>query len=532
MIFDSWLQNNSNIVTVAGVAIIICVVTYFVIYDIYWKKRRHIDETIGKLNVFFNRILENQQKSSVDRFFKEELQKSESKKYQRLLLLFKNSLVEYVEDGSDIQKYCNSKCAEDFFNEHSLAGELLDNRPIVPSILTGLGVLGTFIGLVIMLYEMQDISLTSGGMSVSDDGAGNAASAFGFNDPLRILGGAWTAFFTSIAGIIASIVSNCAFKVQSSRVVEAISDLQFKIDNIFPPNISNDNALLKLGVRENSVQWCIKTMEKSIVESLKQTSRESAVLLADSITKYIADVNREAQQEAINQMARVLGSALNRYTEELKKSAEEFERITTNVSVIVKDSYDRMAAKFEEMTDGTLSSIGSISSDIRTWSELSVKLGESGSDICSRLDEIIDRTSDSLKQCSEVYASMEGIQKNMANNLISLQKRSDDNQVYMDKFMEQSSKLHEIFALLENNQKMMQQVVSEMKDFAPEIDVSLKENLREYTRNVNNLTRELAEKWKDTYVERAKHYEDVASKTMDYVTRAFKVMSDIHDDRE
>ena len=95
-----------------------------------------------------------------------------------------------------------------------------------------------------------------------------------------------------------------------------------------------------------------------------------------------------------------------------------------------------------------------------------------------------------------------------------------------------SSKLHEIFALLENNQKMMQQVVSEMKDFAPEIDVSLKENLREYTRNVNNLTRELAEKWKDTYVERAKHYEDVASKTMDYVTRAFKVMSDIHDDRE
>ena len=531
MIFDGLLENNSYLIAGAGILVIIIVAGYF-IGDIHFKKRRHIDETIYKLDVFFNNILKDQQKSSVDRLFRDELQKSESRKYQRHLLLFKNSLVEYMEDGSDIQKYCNSKCAEDFFNEHSLAGEMLDNRPIVPSILTGLGVLGTFIGLVIMLYEMQDLTLISGASQIAGEGAGTPASGCGFSDPLRILSGAWMAFFTSIAGITASILCNWDFKSQSSGVVEAINDLQFKIDSIFPPNISSDNALLKLGVRENSVQWCIKSMEKSIVESLKQTSRESATLLAESITRYIADVNREAQQEAINQMAKVLGNALNRYTEELKKSAGEFERITTNVSIIVKDSYDRMAGKFEEMTNGTLSSIGSISSDIRTWSELSVKLGESGSDICSRLDEIIDRTSDSLKQCSEVYASMEGIQRKMADNLISLQKRSDDNQVYMDKFMEQSSKLHEIFALLENNQKMMQQVVGEMKDFAPEIDVSLKENLREYTRNVNNLTRELAEKWKDTYVERAKHYEDVASKTMDYVTRAFKVMSDIHDDRE
>ena len=147
---------------------------------------------------------------------------------------------------------------------------MLDNRPIVPSILTGLGVLGTFIGLVIMLYEMQDITLISGASQIAGEGAGTPASESGFSDPLRILSGAWTAFFTSIAGITASILCNWDFKSQSSGVVEAINDLQFKIDSIFPPNISNDNALLKLGVRENSVQWCIKTMEKSIVENIRE----------------------------------------------------------------------------------------------------------------------------------------------------------------------------------------------------------------------------------------------------------------------
>ena len=186
MIFDGLLENNSYLIAGAGILVIIIVAGYF-IGDIHLKKRRHIDETIYKLDVFFNNILKDQQKSSVDRLFRDELQKSESRKYQRHLLLFKNSLVEYMEDGSDIQKYCNSKCAEDFFNEHSLAGEMLDNRPIVPSILTGLGVLGTFIGLVIMLYEMQDISIISSAVQVAGEGAGTPASESGFSDPLRIL---------------------------------------------------------------------------------------------------------------------------------------------------------------------------------------------------------------------------------------------------------------------------------------------------------------------------------------------------------
>ena len=114
MIFDGLLENN-NLISLIGVILIAIVALYF-FYDIHSKKRRHIDETIYKLDVFFNNILKDQQKSSVDRLFREELQKSESRKYQRHLLLFKNSLVEYMEDGSDIQKYCNSKCAEDFFS--------------------------------------------------------------------------------------------------------------------------------------------------------------------------------------------------------------------------------------------------------------------------------------------------------------------------------------------------------------------------------------------------------------------------------
>ena len=108
-----------------------------------------------------------------------------------------------------------------FFSEERLLEQHLNLRfwNSVPALLVGLGILGTFVGLVWGLIPFSDIDFTN-------------------TDQIReaikeLLSGVSTAFVSSVWGMLASLLFNGLEKWRIGRVSRAIADLQRALDQIF-----------------------------------------------------------------------------------------------------------------------------------------------------------------------------------------------------------------------------------------------------------------------------------------------------------
>ena|SRR5690625_1428449 len=127
---------------------------------------------------------------------------------------------ETLVESPDHKSLWNTLDAEHFFNSEALAPRLMHNRllTVVPSLLTAIGVLGTFIGLTTGLngLELQSES-TVDELKVGID---------------QLIGGAAVAFMTSVWGVFFSLVTNFVEKALERDVAQRISGLQLQVDEL------------------------------------------------------------------------------------------------------------------------------------------------------------------------------------------------------------------------------------------------------------------------------------------------------------
>src|SRR5690606_10878440 len=97
---------------------------------------------------------------------------------------------------------------------------------LVPGILTALGILGTFIGLVKGLNEFDTGSLS------------NVEGLLGSISPL--LEGMQTAFWTSIFGIVGSLIWSLTDRLSLRAVTKELIGLQGSLDSLFLPIIETN----------------------------------------------------------------------------------------------------------------------------------------------------------------------------------------------------------------------------------------------------------------------------------------------------
>ena len=118
-----------------------------------------------------------------------------------------------------------------FFSEDRLLGQHLNLRywNSVPALLVGLGILGTFIGLVWGLIPFSGINFEQ---------TSEIQSAI-----KKLLSGVSTAFVTSVWGMLASLVFNVLEKKRISRVNRAIANLQRALDRLFTLTTQEEIAI-------------------------------------------------------------------------------------------------------------------------------------------------------------------------------------------------------------------------------------------------------------------------------------------------
>lgn len=193
-------------------------------------------------------------------------------------------------------KRCAS--ASEVFNSATLAHGLIGNRMLlaVPAILTGLGVLGTFVGLQIGI----------GSLDLSASQIENLDKSIA-----PIISGCSTAFSTSVWGVFCSLVFTIFEKLLEWLAVRRIRILQGRLDALIPRYTPEESMIL---LQQSSIGQ--ERILNGLAVAIGEQMQKAMDRLGSSITEAVRDSLGSNAQDLGNMGAQLISTAL---TDELGK---------------------------------------------------------------------------------------------------------------------------------------------------------------------------------------------------------------------
>ena len=246
------------------------------------------------------------------------------KEKEHVLKNFSQSLVEILEDGIIIYKRTQP-------TTHYLSPETINPKLFkgyfmiwIPSILTTLGVLGTFVGLQIGL----------GGINLNGD-------VEQMLDGIRVLiDGAKTAFSTSIFGVASGIGFGLLLRIIRQRQSNKIHSLCCQLDQLIPETSPEDDLRHLRGASELSVEQ-LKALREEVGPQLQKTLVDMPSLIGNAVGQQIQEAvggigqqNSQALGEALKDVhqehladLKGLGEAIRSQVEITNKILEKLEQL-------------------------------------------------------------------------------------------------------------------------------------------------------------------------------------------------------------
>jgi hypothetical protein len=213
-----------------------------------------------------------------------------SKNRLPLTAVFDELLIEVPRPGAPLErdlKRCGS--ASEVFNTFTLAHGLIGSRLLlaIPAILTGLGVLGTFIGLQVGIgaLDLDSTQIENLDKSIAP-----------------IIKGCSTAFATSVWGVGCSLVFTLFEKPLEWLAVYSIRSLQCRLDRLIPRYTAEDSMIaLQSSSAESThllkglavaigdeMQKAMNRLGSSITDAVKETLGGQAQTLGDGAAKLMS----------------------------------------------------------------------------------------------------------------------------------------------------------------------------------------------------------------------------------------------------
>lgn len=168
---------------------------------------------------------------------------------------------------------------------------------ITPGILTSLGILGTFMGLVMGLSGLN--------LNAADTSALLSAME-------KLIGGMSTAFLTSIAGVIASIVFNLLNTHYTNKCQKAI-DRFCEVFGLYamPKPVSQDSAMLALAQEQSAyIHQSVEQMSQKMAQQIESSIMRAMLPVQRSMDNFILAAT-QAQVEGIDRVAQVFVQRMN-----------------------------------------------------------------------------------------------------------------------------------------------------------------------------------------------------------------------------
>ena len=318
---------------------------------------------------------------------------------------------------------------------------------------TGIGILGTFIGLTIGLAGVDTSS--TGALSSSISG---------------LLGGMSTAFVTSIFGIVSAIIFGVWHSQNMKRFGDAVSRFTDALDQVF--------------IR--------KSVEEILLEELAESRAQRAAMeqlstdMAISICDHLPDVLDQLAEKMDSAMKGNLDTMLVGLSERQDKQTEQLMQISSNTRSLVSGGFDQLG-------DVLKKGVG------QGAEELGNSLKNLSSDIASLAEGIRDILDRSTK------ASSEANQKTLDALNEAISKMNETMEGMANKQTEETDKnIQKMTALMEEMKTTMKDIFDEMAASAKEQRTEIgkiakdnadqtKENLGAINASVKELMAEIAD---------------------------------------
>ena len=219
----------------------------------------------------------------------------------------------------------------------------------VPNLLTGVGILGTFIGL-------------AAGVGAASSGLTSGDSETITRSLLQLLDGAALAFFTSIAGIASSLIFLIWERVVSRQCHVALDRWVMALESCLLRVTMEDLALRNLRQAEQTTTQ-LKKFNTDLIFSIEQALEEKvAGRLAPQLDQ-ILEAFKSFRADRSTDSAAVIGDAIEKFTAALHDQAgSQFDKLEATVKGLdqaLKDSSEELAetqrsaqAAIHSMLDG------------------------------------------------------------------------------------------------------------------------------------------------------------------------------------
>ena len=354
---------------------------------------------------------------------------------------FIGSIDKSQEGIGDIEEYIN----EDEVDLH-VHKRLLE---MVPDILTSLGILGTFVGLVWGLKNFEPSNYEAMTSSVTS-----------------LVEGIKVAFLTSIYGIALSIVYSVGMKSEYSYMMEKLQDFLEKFHVYVLPTAENESRNL------------LVSSQKTQTEAMKQMAEQFSVQMADSFEKIITPTFQKmndsldmlvgsvtrCQKDAVKDildtfMEEMHGSFqmqfgdFNEALAELKKAQKENAEYTTTLYQTMSQQLSDSYVKQDKAMKSLITELGSMQ---KNYMATATKIVKDNQEIQKMQQQDYQRITDYLREAEKSSAKFwvacnQTMQKYLETAAQGMEKAGNANQLSAD--------------LVKSNKRIVQEFDVKMQEF-------------------------------------------------------------------
>ncbi len=285
------------------------------------------------------------------------------------------------QDGSSDMVVRRSVDADEIFTDDRFAPGLSSSRifQALPGILTGLGVLGTFVGL----------QLGIGGLSDGDP------SKIETSKIMSLIQGCSVAFSTSVWGVAASLVFSFLEKLLEGFALGGVRKLQQRVDSLVPRYVPEE-AMADLARSSRSSEGMLKGLAVAIGDEMQKAIGRLGAEIKDAVV----NATKEGQGPLVEQSAQLLSSAITAELGKLKETIDGMgQRFTDDFSAVSKELTQQVEAFGPTVT----SLAQSVATSHETVSNAVTKLNAHEVVMASMGD-----ASEKIKQAADSFASMNG----------------------------------------------------------------------------------------------------------------------------
>ncbi len=270
--------------------------------------------------------------------------------------------------------------AAEIFSDEVLGPGLSSSRlfQVVPGTLTGLGVLGTFVGLQLGIGGLNLDNLQQLDKSI-----------------VPLIQGCAVAFSTSVWGVVASLVFSLVEKAMEAFALGRVRKLQQRVDSLIPRYVPEE-AMAGLERSSKETEKHLKGLAVAIGEHMQEAIKK----LGGEIGEAVRDAVGKGQGPIADQAAQLLATAI---TAEIGKLREAVEGMSGEFS-----------SKFNKSSDDLMSTVKSLEPTVATLGETMNAVRSTVTDAIAKLNAHesvmteMAAAATNVKQAADTFASMNG----------------------------------------------------------------------------------------------------------------------------